>query len=135
MPQKFYSASAKGFYMEGLHKAIPEDAVAITDDEHRALLTEQENGKRIVGDASGKPVAIEHVATTEQKAAWLRRQRNAALAATDGVVARHRDQVESFSPPSLTHVQYSALQHYRQALRDLPQQHGFPDIDLPPKPM
>lgn len=55
-----YSKSTKGFYDREIHgNAIPSDAIEITDAEYTALLTEQANGKLIVSDINGKPVAID----------------------------------------------------------------------------
>lgn len=51
-----FSASTHGFYSNGLHSSIPADAVEITDAEHRALIEGQSLGKRIVADASGRPI-------------------------------------------------------------------------------
>ena len=53
----FYSKSTGGFYATEIHgDAIPADAVAITLDQHAALLSGQSAGKRIVADKNGKPV-------------------------------------------------------------------------------
>ena len=54
----FYSKLTKGFYSVEIHGTkIPPDAVEITDAQWRALLVQQEQGKVIVADALGKPVA------------------------------------------------------------------------------
>ena len=39
---------------------------------------------------------------------------------------RHRDQLDNGEATTLTEEQYQAWQAYRQALRDLPEQPGFP---------
>lgn len=53
----FYAKLTNGFYDAEIHgDAIPADAVAITADEHAALLTGQSSGLRIVGDDAGRPV-------------------------------------------------------------------------------
>lgn len=52
--------------------------------------------------------------------------RDSELAASQWLVERHRDQVEAGSATTLTTDQYSALQVYRQALRDWPMAADFP---------
>lgn len=55
----YYSASTGGFYIEDLHANIPADAVAITADEHAALLDAQAHGLVIQPDSAGHPVAVD----------------------------------------------------------------------------
>ena len=53
----FYSAKQNGFYAREIHgDNIPADAVEITEAEHAALIEGQSLGKRIVADASGRPI-------------------------------------------------------------------------------
>lgn len=61
-----------------------------------------------------------------QKAIEVRSQRAALLLGSDWLALRHRDQVDNKSPHSLTDEQYAGLLTYRQALRDVPTQTGFP---------
>ncbi|MNE99140.1 hypothetical protein D3C80_1977680 [compost metagenome] len=69
-------------------------------------------------------------------AAIERRWRDGQLAATDGVVARHRDELEAVATTTLTPAQYSVLQQYRQALRHWPESGEFPLLDhRPPAPL
>lgn len=56
----FYSATTNGFYDRAIHgNNIPPGSVEITDEQHRALLAGQSAGKRIVADASGRPVLVD----------------------------------------------------------------------------
>lgn len=56
----FYSKSTGGFYSREIHgDTIPADAVEITGAEHVALIEGQSHGKRILADASGRPVLQE----------------------------------------------------------------------------
>jgi hypothetical protein len=50
-----------GFYSDDFHAAdqIPATAVAITEDQHKALLDGQSSGKRMALDASGAPLLID----------------------------------------------------------------------------
>lgn len=60
----YYAKSAAGFFDESLcgtfgapDSLIPADAVEITEQEHAQLLIDQSQGKVIVADADGRPVA------------------------------------------------------------------------------
>lgn len=56
----FYSKSAGGFYKPAIHgNNIPADAVEITAEQHAALLQSQSEGKQIVVDENGRPIAID----------------------------------------------------------------------------
>jgi hypothetical protein len=54
---KFYSKSERGFFDDKVNEAIPEDAVAISENEWTDLLKAQAKGKIIAPDANGKPIA------------------------------------------------------------------------------
>ncbi|NKF30459.1 hypothetical protein HER21_28735 [Pseudomonas sp. BGM005] len=72
---------------------------------------------------------------TAQQALEARSQRAAQLYASDWLVLRHRDQAAGEGACALTAEQYAALLLYRQALRDVPEQPGFPaSIAWPPLP-
>lgn len=59
------------------------------------------------------------------RAARIRAERDRRLDATTWLVERHKEQTAKGST-TLTNEEYSELLAYRQALRDLPQQEGFP---------
>lgn len=61
-------------------------------------------------------------ATDESARTW----RDAEIVASQWLVERHRDQVDSGVATTLTAAQYSALLVYRQKLRDWPAASGFP---------
>ena len=61
----------------------------------------------------------------------IRATRDAKLTATSWIIERHREEQET-GTTTLTAQEYADLLAYRQALRDVPQQAGFPgDIDWP----
>ena len=60
-------------------------------------------------------------------AAQARIKRDQLVDDTQWLVQRHRDQIEVTEPTTLTADQYKGLLAYRQALRDVPAQTGFPD--------
>jgi hypothetical protein len=132
----FYSKSTGGFYTREIHgDNIPADAVEITVEEHQALIEGQSQGKHIVANENGYPVLVDPPAPTpEQLATQARATRDAKLTATNWLVERHREEQET-GATTLTAQQYADLLAYRQALRDVPQQAGFPhEIDWPVSP-
>jgi len=121
----FYSKSTSGFYDLAIHGTdIPTDAVEITADEHMALLRGQSIGKIISADASGHPILIDPPAqTTEQLAAAVRSDRDRRILDTDYLIMPDY-------PIDVTKL--TAVKTYRQALRDISLQAGFPTkIDWP----
>lgn len=56
-PKLYYSASAGGFYDDSIHANIPGDAKEISQQERADLLEEQAQGKVIVADSEGFPIA------------------------------------------------------------------------------
>jgi hypothetical protein len=130
----YYSSNPRGFYDDRLHgENIPEGAREITSEQHQALLEGQSQGKIIREDADGYPVLIEpRPLTPEEVAAIERNWRDTKLAATDGDVTRHRDEVEEGLTTTLTAEQYRDLQAYRRQLREWPQGEEFPLADHRP---
>lgn len=65
----------------------------------------------------------------------VRMRRDRRIRATDWMVLRHREQLDSEMPTSLTSEQYDALLLYRQSLRDVPLQAEFPEnVEWPQEP-
>lgn len=58
---KFFSPRTKQFYSSDVHdeKSIPTDAVKVTDETWQNLLAEQGNGRQIVPDENGNPIAVD----------------------------------------------------------------------------
>ncbi|QTI81500.1 phage tail assembly chaperone (plasmid) [Roseomonas marmotae] len=124
-----YAASTGGFYDPAIHKKIPAGAVEITDKKYRELLAGQSAGKLIQSDAQGRPVLVDPpdpAPTPEQLAELVRTKRNALLTACDWT---------SLPDAPLTEEQRAAWRAYRQALRDVTDQPGFPaDVVWPTPP-
>jgi len=55
----YYSQSTGGFYDSDIHTRLPEDAVAISPEQHAALLSGQSAGQVIMPGKDGKPVLAE----------------------------------------------------------------------------
>lgn len=122
----FYSKSTGGFYDPSVHGAsIPSDAVEITADDHAALLTGQSEGKRIVADKNGRPTLADQPApSADDLAVAARNDRDARLRVCDWVTLRATETGTPVPADWLT---------YRQALRDVPEQSGFPSTITWPK--
>jgi hypothetical protein len=121
-----YSKSTGGFYDKRIHgKNIPTDALEISDDRYRELLDGQSTGKRITADDNGNPVLTDPPdPSREELAEQIRRERDVKLSASDWTILPD-------SP--LTKQQQENWKAYRQALRDVPAQFGFPHSTKFPK--
>ncbi|MCU0092216.1 phage tail assembly chaperone [Pseudomonas koreensis] len=124
-----------GFFSPGVHSRIPEDAVEISAELHRELLAGQTAGQVIVRGADGYPMLIESLPPSEDALAAVERiWRDQRLTETDGVVTRHRDEVDEGLSTTLTPEQYAELQEYRRALRYWPEAGEFPLAEHRPSP-
>ncbi|MBA2929895.1 phage tail protein [Pseudomonas sp. CCUG 57209] len=109
------------------------DGVEITEEEHAALLQGQADGQVIASDERGYPKLIVPPAPSPDLLAAVERAwRDEQLAQTDGVVSRHRDELEDGVKTTLTPEQYTDLQAYRRALRSWPEAGEFPLIEHRP---
>jgi hypothetical protein len=125
------------FYDDAWHapSSIPAGAIEISDEDHEILIRGQTAGKCMALDADGSPAFVDHPPRpVEERMAIARRRRDRLLADSDGIVERHRDQVEEESPRTLSDEQYRAYMAYRRALRDLPEHPAFPDVEWPAAP-
>ena len=124
-----YSKSNRGFYSHEIHgDAIPADAVEITCDEHAALLAGQSAGLRIEADEHGRPVLRDVPAPDDNALAdAARARRDALITAIDYLL---------MPDYPISAAQLADVRAYRQALRDVPLQQGFPQtIDWPTSPI
>lgn len=76
--------------------------------------------------AATEAARIAEYNSTAARAARIRAERDRRLDATTWLVERHKEQTAGNIETSITGEDYAALLTYRQALRDLPQQQGFP---------
>jgi len=138
MTKYYYSPTTGAFYtpeVHGLVDRMPGDITEITEAEWQKLLAAQSSGKQIVAGTHGKPIAVKYRHTDEELAAELRRVRNLALAETDGLVARHRDELDMGLATSIETENYRRLVKWRQALRDITKHPKFPQVRLPERPV
>lgn len=123
----FASKSTRGFYAASIHASMPDDVVEITVERHRELLAGQLEGKVIVWGDDGFPGLVDPPPPSDEELAAVERAwRDKCLSETDGVVSRHRDEVEEGIQPTLAVEQYTELQEYRRALRHWPESGEFP---------
>ena len=124
----FYSKSTGGFYSAEIHgDAIPADAVEITTTEHATLLAGQSTGQRIEADEHGRPILRDApVPSNDALADAARARRDDLITATDYLL---------MPDYPISAGQLAEVRAYRQALRDVPLQAGFPtSIDWPAPP-
>lgn len=76
--------------------------------------------------SAAEAVRLAEYNSEESRAARIRAERDRRINATTWLVERHKEQVAEGITATLTDEEYSGLLAYRQALRDLPQQLGFP---------
>ncbi|OCW22340.1 hypothetical protein [Pseudomonas sp. S3E12] len=109
----------------------------ITVEEHAELLQGQAGGQVLALSENDYPMLIDPPKPSPDFLASVERLwRDGQLAETDGVVSRHRDELEESQETTLTADQYAELQSYRRALRNWPEAGEFPLIEhRPPTPL
>ncbi|HDR9512201.1 phage tail protein [Burkholderia cepacia] len=108
--------------------------IEITAEQLDNLMRAQAIGKRFAVK-NGVPIAVDPPPPTRAELATLKRaQRDAALMATDWLVARHQDEKLIGDGTTLAAAQFATLVKYRQALRDISDADRWPDVDLPAAP-
>lgn len=115
-----YSKSTGGFYLPDVHgDRMPKDAIGIPDKLYRELLNGQSKGGMIVADDFGMPKLVARPGPTEKQLTdWARAVRDEKLAASDWT---------QFADAPLSPAKKAAWTEYRQALRDVTMQAGFPN--------
>ncbi len=131
MAQIFWSAAEAGFFSPVLHPVLLADAVQVSPDTYTSLMQAQAEGRKIISDASGAPIAIEPVPVPLTMQA-MRDHRDWLIGKTDWLCARHADEIASSTTPTLTPAAYAGLLAYRSALRALPETYPDPTAVLWP---
>lgn len=109
----------KGWYCDDVHDTIPTPNIEVTEEVWRKAI--QDNANAYVGDT----FVYKDFRTTEQKTSDKREYRDMLLKESDWT---------QFGDSPLSDSKKTEWATYRQSLRDLPAQSGFPDIDMPTKP-
>ncbi|MEE1922912.1 phage tail protein [Pseudomonas sp. 148P] len=129
---KYYSPSTGGFYCPVIHKkAIPSDAIQISDVQHHDFLIGLSGGKRLEVDQAGVLILIDASIDIEAiERAW----RDAELSRVAWQRDRHRDELDMRLATTLGNDQFEQLLGYMQALRNWPEAEDFPATDQRPVP-
>ncbi|WP_460124550.1 phage tail assembly chaperone [Pseudomonas sp. H3_G09] len=125
-----FSATTRGVYVPGINSTdIPDDVIEIPQGYWISLLQQLAVSAKMIGVRAdnGYPILVDPPPPSAAEVEDIERLwRNAQLAATDGMVARDRDELEDGGGTTLTTEQYAELQAYRRELRDWPQGSSFP---------
>lgn len=87
-----YSAAAGGFFDDTIHRALPTDAVPVSNDRHRELLAGQAAGLRIAAGADGKPLLRrpQRTPVADLRADRIARAKSAAFSRIEAVAPTWR---------------------------------------------
>lgn len=106
---------------------LPDFPALLSAEDHARILAELSTGRILAADETGRPVTLEPPPpSAEALAAEARRRRDAEIAAVRWLVERHRDEQALQIATTLTAEDYRLVQEHVQALRDVPEQDGFP---------
>lgn len=131
---RLYSKTTGCLYIPGVHPVIPDDAVEISNATILEVIGNPVPGKVRSHDANGLPILIDPpLPSADELSADERQWRDGEIAASDALVARHRDEVEQGAKSTLSGEQYQELQAYRQLLRDWPEAEAFPNAEARPQ--
>ncbi|MHC8370545.1 phage tail protein [Pseudomonas sp. MDT1-85] len=129
----FTSKSTRSFYDASIHASMPDDVVGISAAAHAGLMGGQAEGKVITWGDDGFPVLVDPPPLSDEELAAVERVwRDQCLSETDGVVTRHRDELEEGIEPTLTATRYTEVQGYRRSLRNWPEAREFPLVEHRP---
>ncbi|WP_347929111.1 phage tail assembly chaperone [Pseudomonas helvetica] len=127
-----FSARTRGAYIVGLNGAdIPDDVIEIPRAYWLSLLEALARSPKIISvrPEDGYPILVDPPSvSTEVSASNERAWRDSELFQTDGLVARHRDELETGGATTLSAAEYEALQTYRRNLRNWPVTEKFPAL-------
>jgi hypothetical protein len=129
-----FSATTLAFYdLNTWPHDLPDDIATLSRADHAAILNEIASGRVLTANDDGAPITITPPApSAEQLAIEARRRRDAEIAAVRWLLERHRDEQALQIATTLTPEDYRLVQEHVQALRDVPEQDGFPvAIDWP----
>ncbi len=112
---------------------LPDEIIPISAEDHARILDELSTGRTLSADDAGRPITVEPPPpSAEALAALARRRRDAEIAQVRWLIERHRDEQALQIATTLTPEDYRLVQEHVQALRDVPEQDGFPQaIDWP----
>lgn len=115
---------------------LPEIPVPVSPEDHARILDELSTGRILSADEAGQPITVEAPPpSAEALASAARRRRDAEIVAVRWLLDRDADEAALELPRTLTPAQIVTIRQHVQALRDVPEQPGFPAvIDWPALP-
>ncbi|MBU6956342.1 hypothetical protein KRR23_01090 [Pseudomonas sp. CVAP len=131
-----FSARTRGVYVVGLNGAdIPDDVIEIPRAYWLSLLETLAGSPKMISvrPEDGYPILVDPPSVSaEVSASNERAWRDSELFQTDGLVARHRDELEAGVATTLFAAEYESLQVYRRDLRNWPATEDFPVLTARP---
>ena len=124
----YYSPNTRGFYLGDSHyDVLPDDKVAITDEQYKNLMEGQAQGKFIVPGEGGMPQLVEGPPESDEHARLrVLAERDARLAQAAIRIAPLRDAVDVEVSTSGGELLLNSWKRYRIALNRVEQLPGFP---------
>ncbi|EJA28889.1 hypothetical protein SEEN202_15576 [Salmonella enterica subsp. enterica serovar Newport str. CVM 35202] len=123
MSEYYYSAKESGFYFADdikiyeAGKGWPEDAIPVTDNYYRSLLSGQQAGMVITAGSNGYPILTERPAATPEQALDVAKARQTALLTeASAVIAPLRDALDGGYIDDADKPVLEAWQKYRYDL-------------------
>lgn len=120
--QFYYDVASGGFITKEIHGKIPDDAIPVEPDEHMYLIDQVNNHNKEIVVNDGKLTLQEVVLSDSEAASHVRQERDNLL--------RNCDWSQL---PDVKESTRTLYQSYRQDLRDIPSQEGFPHDIVWPK--
>jgi len=138
----FFSLATGGFYLGADQEFYeqeggwPDDACELTAEERDQYWKQPAPFNKVLGLKADRLAWVDlPEPTLVEQADQARQWRDAEIDSVKWLRERHRDQVDSARPTTLTAAQSGELLDYVQALRDWPDAQGFPAIaSRPAKP-
>lgn len=133
--KRFYSKTTQTTYLSGIHAAMPDDAVEITNERYEEVIVNPVAGKIRSHDEHGLPILVDALPlTVEELSTRERLWRDAEIDGVKWLRERHRDQLDIGVQTTLTPEQFDELLVYMQDLRDWPAAPEFPAQEFRPTP-
>lgn len=132
-----FSATTLAFYdLNTWPHDLPDFPALLSAEDHTRILAELSTGRVLAADESGRPITLDPPTLSAQAmAAEARRRRDTEIAAVRWLLDRDADEAALELPRTLTPAQIVTIRQHVQALRDVPEQPGFPaDIHWPVLP-
>lgn len=121
----YFSFKNKGFYDSEIHPNMPDDCKEISFEEYKNILKAQSQGKKIVFKEDGVS-SVDKTIDLDTLKNNINIRRNFLLAESDWVV---------LPDAPFTEEQKNTWKVYRQELRDITIQEGYPEnVEWPEKP-